>query len=136
MKYAKQKIKIWIYNSMQDNVIFQKGRMTRKRMFGLLSIWFLVSDDLCTICFIEGYAIFTSRLLQGVNRGSNMYKILKSSYDRLIISIFLWNKWSSFKFYEYSCIDYIIHEAISWKHNSRLHLIERCRTLKIWSRIR
>ena len=63
---------------MQDNVIFQKGRMTKKRMFGLLSIWFLVSDDLRTICFIEGYAIFTSRLLQGVNRGSNMYKILKA----------------------------------------------------------
>ena len=81
---------------MQDNVIFQKGRMTKKRMFGLLSIWFLVSDDLCTICFIEGYAIFTSRLLQGVNRGSNMYKILKASYDgllsflvRLVIYIFM-----------------------------------------------
>lgn len=69
---------------MQDNVIFQKGRMTKKRMFGLLSIWFLVSDDLCTICFIEGYAIFTSRLLQGVNRSSNMHKILKASYDGLL----------------------------------------------------
>ena len=74
---------------MQDNVIFQKGRMTKKRMFGLLSIWFLVSDDLCTICFIEGYAIFTSRLLQGVNRGSNMYKILKASYDGLL-SFLVW----------------------------------------------
>ena len=69
---------------MQDNVIFQKGRMTKKRMFGLLSIWFLVSDDLCTICFIEGYAIFTSRLLQGVNWGSNMCNILNTSYNRLL----------------------------------------------------